>query len=76
MFWVLETPSFLASVSKLNQAKINLRYIRRGYQQNEINAEFDKLKTYIEDENFRKSHLIVNRSLDEFLCKIKRRNVG
>ncbi|XP_065207303.1 glucose transporter GlcP-like [Planococcus citri] len=57
MFWVVETPSFLISVSKLEQARVILQEIRQGYQQSDINNEFEKLRKYIEDEKARKSQL-------------------
>lgn len=57
LLWVTETPNFLVSSSKLNEAKQNLQRIRRGYPQNEIDDEFEKLKRYIEDEKLKKSKL-------------------
>ncbi|XP_065207294.1 glucose transporter GlcP-like [Planococcus citri] len=57
MFWASETPSFLVSSSKLNEAKNNLRYIRRGYKEQVINNEFEKIKNYIQDEKARKKTL-------------------
>ncbi|XP_065207298.1 uncharacterized protein LOC135836408 isoform X2 [Planococcus citri] len=57
MLWVSETPSFLITVSKLEQAKTNLQRIRKGYSEREIDEEFEKLKKYIEDERIRKSQV-------------------
>lgn len=57
MLWVSETPSFLVTVSKIEQAKNNLRCIRQGYHENEIDTEFEKLKKYIEEEKESKREL-------------------
>ncbi|XP_065207291.1 facilitated trehalose transporter Tret1-like [Planococcus citri] len=52
MYWLIETPSSLIKAEKFNQAKSNLAYLRPDKTQNEIDLEFDQLKTYIEEENF------------------------
>lgn len=57
MLWATETPSYLVGESQLKQAKMNLQRIRRGYKDHEINVEYDKLKSYIEEEKTRKSQL-------------------
>lgn len=57
MVWVSETPSFLISVSKLEQARCNLRCIRQGYHKNQIDTEFEKLQKYIEEEKLIKRKL-------------------
>ncbi|XP_065207428.1 uncharacterized protein LOC135836486 [Planococcus citri] len=57
MIWAVETPSYLVSVSKLKQAKNNLQEIRKGYNVNDIDTEFEKLHKYIDDEKNRRSKL-------------------
>lgn len=53
-YWLMETPHYLISVSKLNQARRNLRHVRLGYPESAIDEEFDKLQKYIKEEKFRK----------------------
>ncbi|XP_065207302.1 arabinose-proton symporter-like [Planococcus citri] len=57
MLWVSETPSFLITISKLEQAKSNLQSIRPGYSEHEVDEEFEKLRKYIELEQTRKSQV-------------------
>ena len=69
-YWATETPSYLISALKLSQAKDNLQQIRQGYQESEINSEYEKLKQYIEEERIRKS----SSNLLEFLKSKSIRN--
>ncbi|XP_065207296.1 putative metabolite transport protein YwtG [Planococcus citri] len=57
MYWAMETPRFLISISKSEQAKNNFLKIRQEYQENDVNEEFVKLQKYIVDENTLKSQL-------------------
>ncbi|XP_065207427.1 facilitated trehalose transporter Tret1-like [Planococcus citri] len=57
IIWLVETPNYLVSVSKLKQAIAILQQIRKGHKENEITEEFEKLKRYIEDEKNRRNQL-------------------
>lgn len=50
IFWLIETPNYLLSVSKQEQAKENLKRIRPGYAENDIDKEFDQLHKHIAQE--------------------------
>ncbi|XP_065208866.1 putative metabolite transport protein YncC isoform X2 [Planococcus citri] len=52
-----ETPSYLISKSKSNQARIHLSRLRRGYSFEKRNTEFESLQKYIEDEKALKKQL-------------------
>lgn len=56
-FRTKETPNYLISLSKYEEAKYNLIKIRPGYTENEINEEFEKLREYIDEEKIRKNQL-------------------
>lgn len=55
LFWFEETPHYLISISKNDQAKQYLRQIRPGCDEESIDIEFKNLKNYIEEEQIRKN---------------------
>lgn len=57
MYWAKETPNYLISISKDDEAKNILKQIRLGYSEDDISYEFEKLKNYIDDEKKRKKEL-------------------
>ncbi|XP_065217976.1 uncharacterized protein LOC135843866 isoform X2 [Planococcus citri] len=57
MVMVSETPNFLISTSKFDQAREKLEILRRGCPVDEIDSEFEDLKKYIENENARRDQL-------------------
>lgn len=57
MIIATETPSFLISISKFDQARENLQKVRQGCPINETETEFEALKQYIEDEKTSKDQL-------------------
>lgn len=57
MYWAMETPGFLLSVSKREQAWKNLKRIRPGYPEEVIAIEFQKMDDYITVERKQKNEL-------------------
>ncbi|XP_065207292.1 facilitated trehalose transporter Tret1-like [Planococcus citri] len=56
-YWAMETPNFLLSVPKKEKALENLKYIRAGYSEDDINIEYQKMDEYISAEKEQKKQL-------------------
>lgn len=56
-YWAMETPNFLLSVSKKEEALENLKRIRPGYDPVDIQTEYDKMDDYISNEREKKKEL-------------------
>lgn len=57
MYWSMESPNYLLSISKHEEAWNNLKRIRPGYAEEDISIEFQKMDDYITAERKQKSEV-------------------